>query len=131
MQGVRDQAAILKAEGFEILGFEVPARVDGLDYGRRYDIVVRDNQSRIFGVEVKTSLSGGVFTFDSRQIEFDSYAVERGALTATTPTIRGVMYRGQCMGCGLNSINLNWRLTNRLIERGVYFEATKPPKPGG
>ena len=131
LQGVRDQAAILRAEGFEILGFEVPARVDGLDYGRRYDIVVRDGQDRVFGVEVKTSLSGGVFEFKSRQIEFDSYAVEKGALTVSTPPIRGVMYRGQCMGCGLNSIDLNLRLTNRLIERGVYFEATKPPKPGG
>lgn len=47
-------------------------------------------------------------------------------LVAITPPIRGVMYRGQCMGCGLNTINLNWKLIDRLNERGVFFEASKP-----
>ena len=124
MQGVRDQAALLRAEGFEILGFEVPATVDGLDFGRRYDIVVRDKQTRVWGVEVKTSLTD-VFEFNSRQIEFDTYAIERGALTLSTPPIRNVMYRGQCMSCGLNVINLNYRLIKRLDERGVPFNTEK------
>ena len=59
LQGVNDEVAILQSEGFIILGTEVPAVVDGLDIGRRFDIVVQNPLDQtIFGVEVKTSLSG-------------------------------------------------------------------------
>lgn len=81
LKGVQEEIKQLQSEGLAILGTEVPATVAGLSCGRRYDVVVQNPESlTIFGVEVKTSLTG-MFRLDPQQVEFDVRTVQRGAIS--------------------------------------------------
>lgn len=129
-QGVLNELEVLQSQGFALVDFEVPAVVAGLDYGRRYDIVVRNIVTgELWGVEVKTSLTG-VFRLDPKQVAFDAQAIAVGAETSSGLTIRAIMYRGECTGCGLDAIYRSWKLVDKLVEKGVVFQTRKPPIPG-
>ncbi len=88
--------------------------------------MVRGSAGRVFGVEVKTSLVG-VFRLDPKQVRFDALVVGKGAVTASTPIIRGVMYRGECFVCGTDGIYRSWKLINELRDKDVTFFVTQPP----
>jgi hypothetical protein len=90
-------AGELKAEGYTILGTEVPAFISPILQSRRYDVVAARNGT-IYGVEVKSSIVGS-FKLDPYQVYFDSVVVKQGVPSAVG-VITGVMYRGVCFGCG-------------------------------
>jgi len=130
---VQEEAEQLQSEGFLILGTEVTATVPGLNYSRRYDLVVMDPVTEtVFGVEVKTSLTGS-FQLDPKQVMFDVQTVAGGAASEQLPnvTISGVMYRGICWGCGPDTAWRTFKLVTTLNASNVPFKTTVSPIPGG
>jgi len=126
LRGVQEEITQLQSEGFVILGTEVPATVEGLSFGRRYDIVVQNPQTlETFGVEVKTSLTGTI-RLDPQQVEFDARTVERGAIS-DVGNISGVMYRGVCFGCGLPTAWRTGELIMTLKAREIPFSERSSP----
>jgi hypothetical protein len=58
---------------------------------------------------------------DKKQVEFDVLAVEKGATTATGLRIQGVMYRGECFGCGPAAIFRTATLVKQLVDIKIPF----------
>ena len=124
------EVAKLKEEGFEILGIETQAKTDSLDYWRVYDVVARNPEtSEIFGVEVKSSRVGA-FRLDPRQVAFDVATVQSGAIArGLNVEITGVMYRGQCFGCGPGVAWKTYSLIQALKAANIPFSYQTSPKP--
>ena len=121
----------LKVEGYEVVGYDVKVTVATLSYERRYDLVVFDrDRNRYFGVEVKTSL-GEDLVFKNVQAEFDIQTIAVGANGPAIPApIFGVIYRGESALGALAGVWRTYKLYEALVDRGVIFYPTNPPRKG-
>jgi RHS repeat-associated protein len=130
--GVQAEAEHLRSQGFQVLGYDVPAYLDEFDpYYRKYDIVVIKH-GEVFGVEVKTSITGK-FGLVKQQVQFDAAAIDKGAYAPSLPSgrnvINGIMYRGICFGCGPIAIWRSKELVDALAERAVFFQFRRATRP--
>ncbi|WP_210735948.1 hypothetical protein [Massilia sp. Mn16-1_5] len=117
----------LVSQGFIVLGREVVATTKGLEYTRRYDLVVLNPVSKnTFGVEIKSALYGPL-KLNEKQVTFDVGVIKNGAVTTRGIEFDGIMYRGVDFGTKVQSVFRSATLLDKLKEAGVFPALTKPP----
>jgi hypothetical protein len=129
-QGARAVAKVqelLTERGWTFLDAETRAEIPGLPE-RRYDLLMRDPEGNLFGIEVKSTIRA-TFKLDPKQVAFDALAVERGALMLSGPAasqvLRSVLYVGYGLEGARDATFATRVLQLTLQSRGIETRIAK------
>lgn len=127
---VAQEVQLLRSQGYTVLGTEVYATNPDDLFLRRYDIVVQNDTGTVFGVEVKTTITG-IYKLNPQQVEFDVDTVRGGTtLLGSGIPVNGVMYRGVNFGGTLNAMASTLGLASQLNAQEIPWHYSSPPIPG-